>query len=84
MVKAYFIQTLDIWNNLTFYGVFDNLETASMMLSEDYGVEITLNEYVSTWGVEFDQIVDLSEDEYIAIRVYIFEGEEDKLVLEYT
>lgn len=84
MVKAYFIQTLDIWNNLTFYGVFDNLETPSKLLSEDYGVEIVLNEYPGTWGAVFDQIVELSEDEYIEIRGYIFEGEEDKLVLEYT
>lgn len=84
MVKAYFIQTLDIWNNLTFYGVFDNLETPSMMLSEEYGVEITLNEYPSTWGTVFDQIVELSEDEYVEIRGYIFTGEKDKLVLEYT
>lgn len=86
--KAYLVQTMDIWSNVTLVGVFNDLKLAEDIIIEEHGNDFDMEdfelvEYPSTFGMVFDQeLYNEDSGEFLRIFGYIFNTEEDAEVLE--
>ena len=85
MSKCYLVQLSDGWNNNTFVGVLNSLDTATKHIKEKYDTELykdlELKEYPSTFGMAFDTVIAEDEDSesfdgvYHEVRGYILDTE---------
>lgn len=76
--RVYFVQTIDMWENVYFHGVYDSLAKASEDVRAEYayvaGIEdFELVEYASTFSWVFDkELYDEDSGEWIRTFGYIF------------
>ena len=85
-MKAYLVQTIDVWQNVELIGVFKDLKDAEKIIKENYTAieDWELKEYMSTFSMVFDQDIELEDDEYIRIFGYILETDRpDGILLKY-